>query len=320
MPVAGGPAVPRPPAYRPRRRWLRKSAPYLLMAPAVIAIVVVQVIPMIAAVGMSFLALNQFTIRDWTHAPFAGLANFAVVLGSWNVISQAFLTSFLVTVGYTVVIVAASCILGMLAAVFLADDMRGRRLLGSLFMLAFALPAFAAAILWTFMFQPHGAINVVLGNEFGLIPGDTFWFAGDKAFWAMCINTLWRTWPFAFLMFLPAVQSIPKELIEAARVDGASRWREFRSITLPSVSRITLLVALIISFWTFNDFTTPFIMFSTAAPKQADVLSLVIYRTSFVNLNFGLGSALSLLMVSFLVGFSILYIRLLRVDIGGDDS
>jgi len=290
------------------------------MAPAIILIVLVQVIPMIAAVAMSVLRLNQFTIRDWLHAPFVGTNNYEVVLGSWNVISQALLRSFAITLGYTAVVVVASCILGMLAAVFLADEMRGRRFLGSIFMLAFALPSFCAAILWTFMFQPQGAVNAVLGDSLGLIPSDTFWFAGDKAFWSMCVNTLWRTWPFAFLMLLPAVQGIPHELTEAARVDGASRWREFRSITLPSVSRITLLVALIISFWTFNDFTTPFIMFSTAAPASADVLSLVIYRISFVNLNFGLGSALSLLMVSFLIGFSILYIRLLRVDIGGLDG
>ena len=287
------------------------------MAPAVGAIVIVQIVPMLAAVVMSVLKLNQFTLRDWTHAPFAGPANYAVVLGSWNVISQALFRSFLVTAGYALVVVIATCLLGMLAAVFLADEMRGRRIFGSLFMLAFALPAFAAAILWTFMFQPTGAVNVLLGRGLGVIPSDTFWFAGDQAFWAMCVNTLWRTWPFAFLMLLPAVQAIPTELIEAARVDGASRWREFRSITLPSVRRILLLIALIVSFWTFNDFTTPFIMFSTAAPTSADVLSLVIYRISFVNLNFGLGSALSLLMVLFLVGFSILYIRILRVDVGG---
>lgn len=306
------------PGPRPsRRRWINRSLPYVLMAPAVLAIIFVQVIPMIAAVAMSFMGLNQFTIRDWTSAPLVGVDNYAVVLGSWNVISQALFRSFLVTVGYTVVIVAASCGLGMIAAVFLAEEMRGRRILGSIFMLAFALPSFAAAILWTFMFQPNGAVNVVFGRGLGVIAPDTFWFAGDKAFWSMCVNTLWRTWPFAFLMFLPAVQSIPHELSEAARVDGASRWREFRSITLPSITRITLLVALIITFWTFNDFTTPFIMFSTAAPPSADVLSLVIYRTSFVNLNFGLGSAMSLLMVAFLIGFSILYIRLLRVDIGG---
>ena len=304
-----------------RRRLSRDgSLPYLLMAPAVLAILLVQVVPMLAAVAMSFLRLNQFTIADWTHAPFIGFDNYGVVLGSWNVISQALVRSFAVTLAYTVIVVGMSCLLGMLAAVFLADEVRGRRLFGSVFMIAFALPSFCATILWAFLFQPNGAVNAVFGSGLGLLPGDTFWFAGDRAFWAMCVNTLWRTWPFAFLMLLPAVQGISHELQEAARVDGASRWREFSSITFPLTRRIVLLVGLIISFWTFNDFTTPYIMFSTAAPQTADVLSLAIYRISFVNLNFGLGSALSLLMITFLIGFSILYIRILRVDIGAQST
>lgn len=294
--------------------------PYALMAPAVSAIVLVQFVPIVAAIWMSFLKLNQFSIGDWRHAPSAGWRNYAIAIGSNNAISRALFTSFLVTLAYTVVVVTVSWILGMLAAVLLADSGRGSRVLGSLFLLAYALPAFVAVTLWTFMFQPHGAVNALIGDTLGLIRANTFWFAGSKAFWAMCVNTVWRTWPFAFLMLLPAVQSIPNEVIEAARVDGASRWREFRSITLPSVRSVSLLLVLIIGFWTFNDFTTPFLMFSTAAPTSADVLSLAIYRVSFVNLNFGLGSAMSLLMVAFLIGVSMLYIRALRLDIGGLDS
>ncbi len=298
----------------------RRLLPYLLMAPAVLAIVLVQVVPILASVAMSFMKVNQFTLADWTHAPFVGLSNYKIVIGSNNAISQALLTSLFVTIVYTVVVVAVSWVLGMAAAVFLAEVMPGRRLVGSLFLLAYALPTFVAVTLWTFMFQPHGAINEILGNDLHLIQPDTFWFAGSKAFWAMCINTIWRTWPFAFLMLLPAVQSIPQELYEAARVDGASRWREFRSITLPSTRAVGLLLALIIGFWTFSDFTTPYLMFSSAAPTSVDVLSLVIYRTSFVSLNFGLGSAMSLVMVAFLIGASLLYLRALRLDVEGLDS
>ena len=301
---------------RPSRR-LRRATPYLFMAPAVIAVVLVQIVPMLAGVVMSFMKLNQFTIGDWTHAPFVGLSNYRIAIGSDNAISRALFTSFLVTFLYSVVIVAGSWVLGMAAAVFLSEEVRGRKVMGSLFLLSYALPTFVAATLWTFMFQPHGAVNVVLGDDLGLIPGDTFWFAGSKAFWAMSVNTLWRTWPFAFLMLLPAVQSIPGELFEAARVDGANRWREFRAITLPSTRSVALLLVLIIGFWTFNDFTTPYLMFSSAAPTSVDVLSLVIYRTSFVNLNFGLGSAMSLLMVAFMVGASMLYLRALRMDVEG---
>lgn len=296
----------------PRRRtprWL----PYALIFPAVLVIVVVQGLPLIAAVAMSFMRVNQFTIGDWIHAPWIGLHNYQIAVGSNNAISRALLVSFGYTAAYTVVVVVVSWILGMAAAVFLADSLLGRRFIGSAFLLTYALPTFVAVTLWTFMFQPHGAINDVLGT-------DTFWFAGEKAFWAMCINTVWRTWPFAFLMLLPAVQSVPTELYEAVRVDGASRWREFISVTLPLTRNVGYLLILIVGFWTFSDFTTPYLMFSSAAPTSADVLSLVIYRTSFVNLNFGLGSAMSLVMVAFLIGASLLYVRALHLDVGDVDQ
>lgn len=278
------------------------------MTPAIAAIVLVQAVPIGASVVMSVLRVNQFTIGSWTQAPSVAWGNYRVAVGSWNAISQALLVSFGYTLAYTVVVVATSWALGMAAAVFLADALPARRLLGSVFLLAYALPTFVGVTIWTFLFQPRGAINHLLGIN-------TFWFAGSQAFWAMCVNTVWRTWPFVFLMLLPAVQAIPTELYEAARVDGASRWREFVSITIPSTRKVGLLVALVIGFWTFSDFTTPYLMFSSAAPTSADLLSLVIYRTSFVNLNFGLGTAMSLVMVVFLIGVSMVYLRVLRLDV-----
>lgn len=298
------PASPGPARRRRRRQWV----PYALMAPAVAAIVLVQAVPIGASIIMSVLRVNQFTIGNLTQAPAVGWGNYRVAVGSWNAISQALLVSFGYTLAYTVVVVATSWALGMAAAVFLADALPGRRLLGSVFLLAYALPTFVAVTIWTFLFQPHGAVNHLIGV-------DTFWFAGPQAFWAMCVNTVWRTWPFVFLMLLPAVQAIPTELYEAARVDGASRWGEFVSITLPSTRNVGLLVALVVGFWTFSDFTTPYLMFSSAAPTSADLLSLVIYRTSFVNLNFGLGTAMSLVMVVFLIGVSMVYLRVLRLDV-----
>ncbi len=298
---------------RRRTRRIPRLLPYALVAPAVLVVVVVQGIPLIAAVAMSFMRVNQSTIGNWLHAPWIGLHNYKIAVGSNNAISRALLVSFGYTAAYTAVVVITSWLLGMAAAVFLADAIPGRRLIGSAFLLAYALPTFVAVTLWTFLFQPHGAINTMLGT-------DTFWFAGSRAFWAMCINTLWRTWPFAFLMLLPAVQAVPSELYEAVRVDGASRWREFISVTLPLTRNVGYLLVLIVGFWTFSDFTTPYLMFSSAAPTTADVLTLVIYRTSFVNLNFGLGSAMSLVMVAFLIGVSLLYIRVLRLDVGEVDQ
>lgn len=272
---------------------------------------------MLAGVAMSLLRLTQSTIGDWVKAPFAGLGNFRISVELNSPIAHQLFSSFVVTAAYTAVIVAASWSLGMAAAVYLADEIRGKRLLRSLFILPYALPGFVAVMLWAFMFQPHGAVNVLFGGDLHLIDSDTFWFAGQRAFWAMCVNGIWRTWPFGFLMLLAGVQSIPTEIYEAARVDGASRWREFRAITLPSVRRISLLLLLIMGFWAFTDFMTPYLMFGQgAAPNSANLISLEIYNMSFIDLNFGLGAAMSVLVVAFLIGIAVLYVQVLRVDIG----
>jgi multiple sugar transport system permease protein len=171
-------------------------------------------------------------------------------------------------------------------------------------------------MVWTFMFQPNGSVNTLLGTDLHLVPAHAFWFAGIKAFSAIAVTDIWRTWPFAFLMLLAGLQSVPTEVYEAARVDGATRWQEFRRITLPSIRSVSQLLVLITGLWTFNDFTTPFVMFSTSPPTAANLISLQIYVNSFVDLNFGLGAAMSLIMIVLLVIAAFLYIRLLHVSVG----
>ena len=127
------------------------------------------------------------------------------------------------------------------------------------------------------------------------------------------MTTVWRLWPFAFLMILAGMQSIPGELYEAAEVDGASAWRRFRHITLPLLRPVTGVLLIILFLWTFNEFNTAYVLFGPAPPASADLLSLHIYVNSFVNLNFGLGSAMSVLLLLFLLLVTMAYIRIFRV-------
>lgn len=294
----------------------RQVSPYLALLPAVIAITLVQIGPMLIGVVMSLLQLNQFTIGNWLHAPFTGLQNFVLALNVGEPIGRELFVSLGVTCAYTVIVVGLSWVLGMAGAVFLSDNFRGRGILRGLFLLPYAIPAYVGVMIWTFMFQPNGSVNTLLGNDLHLIAPGTFWLAGVRAFMAIAITATWRTWPFAFLMFLAGLQAIPEELYEAARVDGTTRWQEFWFITLPSVKSVSQLLILITGFWTFTDFTTPFVMFSTTPPTAARLMSLQIYIDSFVNLNFGLGAAMSVVMIAFLVVIAMLYIRLLRVRVG----
>ena len=135
-----------------------------------------------------------------------------------------------------------------------------------------------------------------------------FWLIGDKAFIALVVVAIWRWWPFAFLMLMAGLQSIPADVYEAAALDGAKLLRQWWSITLPMLRPVNLVLLLNMFLWTFNDFNTPYVLFGTSNPPAGDLISFHIYNASFLTWNFGTGSAMSVLLLMFLLLVSGLYI------------
>jgi len=208
-----------------------------------------------------------------------------------------------VTVGFTILVVGLSWVLGMAAAVALQGRFRGRSFFRTLFLVPYALPLYAGIITWKFMFQKDtGAINHFLFDNLHL-PGDKpFWLIGGNAFWSIVIVAIWRLWPFAFLMLMAGLQSIPTDVYEASAVDGAKPFRQWRAITLPMLRPVNAVLLLVMFLWTFNDFNTPFVLFgSTAQPPGGDLISFHIYNASFLTWNFGSGAAMSVLLLLFLL-------------------
>ncbi|SEN82134.1 carbohydrate ABC transporter permease [Nonomuraea pusilla] len=282
----------------------KKRLPYLLLAPAVAAELVIHVVPMLAGLGMSLLKLTQFFLRDWTRAPFAGLGNFAVAVDVSAPVGADLLRSFCVTLLYAVLVVTGSWALGMLGAVLLRRPFPGRGALRALFLVPFALPVFTGVITWSFMLQRDtGLVNAVLD-------ADAFWLIGGNSFASLVVVTIWRSWSFAFLTLTAGLAAVPPELHEAADVDGAGRWRRFRSVTLPQLAPVNRVLVLVLFLWTFNEFTTPYTLFGKVAPEEASVLSIHVYNASFSTWNLGLGSAMSVLLLLFLLLVSLGYLWL----------
>lgn len=296
-----------------------KGLPYLLILPAVVFELFVHVIPMIAGVTVSFFELTQFYVRNWASAPFAGLNNFRSGLDIGGPIGGALLQSFAVTALYTVVVIGLSWLLGISAALLLNGELRGRSLFRTLFLIPYALPVYVSVLAWQFMLQQQtGSVNALLVDNLGVLSERPFWLIGENAFWGLVLTSVWRLWPFAFLMLLAGLQTIPRELHEAAATDGASKWRQFRTITLPLLKPVNLVLLLVLFLWTFNEFNTPFVLFGPAPPEWANLISLHIYVNSFVNWNFGLGAAMSVVLLLLLLVVSVVYIRLFRVGSEGD--
>jgi multiple sugar transport system permease protein len=306
--VPGRPTRSGAPA-RGRSRPRRSLLPYLLLAPAVALELAIHVVPMLVGAWMSLLELTQFHIRDWSTAPFVGLENYRVVLDLDSAAGAELLHSFGVTVVYTVASVGLSWVLGTTAAVLLQRPFRGRGVLRALFLTPYALPVYTAVITWSFLFQRDtGLVNHVLVDQLHLLGDKPFWLIGGNSFFALLIVSIWRSWPFAFLCVMAGLQNIPGELYEAAAMDGAGFWRRLRSVTLPMLRPVNLVLLLVLFLWTFNDFNTPYVLFGGSAPQQADLISIHIYRSSFKTWDFGSGSAMSVALLLFLLVVTAAYL------------
>ncbi|KRD04650.1 MULTISPECIES: carbohydrate ABC transporter permease [unclassified Streptomyces] len=304
-PDGGGTPRPRPGRLR------RVGLPYLLLLPALILELLVHLVPMVIGIVMSFRELTQFYIRDWGTAPWSGLDNYRMSVDFDAPVGEALLHSFLVTVGFTLLSVGLCWLVGTAAAVLMQDAFRGRGLLRALFLVPYALPVYAAVITWVFMFQhDNGLVNHVLHDQLHLTDNRSFWLIGDNSFYALLTVSVWKGWPFAFLIVTAGLQNIPRELYEAAALDGAGVWQQLRRITLPSLGPVNQVLVLVLFLWTFNDFNTPYVLFGRAAPEAADLISVHIYQASFVTWNFGTGSAMSVLLLLFLLAVTGVYLAL----------
>jgi multiple sugar transport system permease protein len=293
---------------RVRKALSSRALPYLLLAPALLFELLVHVIPMLTGVGISFLKLNQFFLRRWLQAPFAGLDNYRLAVDFSSEIGLSLLRSLAVTLAFSAVVVSCCWLLGILGATLLQRNVRGRGPLRTLFLIPYALPVFTSAIIWKFMLsRDAGVVNDSL-RALHLGSGQTYWLLGDNAFVSIVLVQVWRLWPFALLTLMAGMQSIPTDLYEAAEVDGANRWQQFRKLTLPMLAPVNQVLVLVLFLWTFNDFNVPYALFASSPPASADLVSIHVYQNSFITWNFGLGSAMSVLLLLFLLVVTVGYL------------
>jgi multiple sugar transport system permease protein len=299
-----------PPRRRRRGFGIRHSAvPYLMLLPALVMELLVHLTPMVVGVWMSFKGLTQFYVRNWSEAPWKGFGNYRVVLDFSGPVGTDLIHSLWVTTLFTVLAVGLSWLLGTVAAVLLQRPFRGRALIRTMFLTPYALPAYAAVITWSFLLQRDtGLLNHVLVDDLHLMHNRPFWLIGSNSFTSLVAVAVWRNWPFALLVLTAGLQTIPADLYEAAAIDGASFMRQVRTITLPMLGSVNKVLILVLVLWNFNDFNTPYVLFGESAPRSADLISVHIYQSSFVTWNFGLGSAMSVLLLLFLLVVTSIYL------------
>ena len=292
-----------PGAAEPKRNRLA----FWFLLPATVILVVVLGYPI---VKMVVLSLQEAKLRNITLGTesWNNFDNYTKLLGD-----PFFYTVVVRTIVFTAVCVLATMILGTLVALLLnklGNKMRLTVLLALL--LAWATPAVTATQVFQFLFDTQfGVVNWALVSlGFEQFEGYS-WLAQPLSLLALAaLIVVWAGIPFVALTLFAGLTQVPNEIYEAASLDGASRWTQFWRLTVPSLAPIFLILFALSTIWDFRVFTQVFILQKSGGiARDTDLLAIYAYRTSFSANNFGVGSAIGVVMVAMLLVFSVIYIK-----------
>ena len=259
----------------------------LLLAPTVVLLGLFIAYPFVMGVWLSLSNTSVGNVGE-----FVGLKNF---IKAWN--DSIFQTAFYNTFYYTFWATIFKLVLGMWLALLLNRHFRGKRIVRAAMLLPFIVPTVLSTFAWRWMFDPtFSVVNWVFIHSHLTATGVDWLGKTTSALAALMIVNVWRGTPFYGIAFLAGLQTIPVDLYEAARVDGASRWQQFRVITLPMLRPVLLVVLLLSTILTFGDFTLPYVLLNGAPYNSTHVLSTWAFSIGVSGGYIGIGAAISLVL------------------------
>ncbi len=270
----------------------------VLLGPTVLVVLAVVAYPFVYNVVLSLSNMNLYHIRDWEVI---GLQQYAAVFAE-----PAFWGVF----GKTVIWTAVNVVFHVGLGVFLAVQLNKRFVAGKpawrvLLILPWALPQYITALTWRGMFNyEYGAVNLFLNKYLGMAP--VAWLTSPlEAFGAVILTNIWLGFPFMMVVALGGLQSIPQELYEAADVDGASAWTQFRRITAPLLRPVMIPAITLGTVWTFNNINVVWLVSNGGEPNdQTHILVSYVYEAAFSMYRFGWAAALSMVIFGILFLFT----------------
>ena len=277
---------------------------YMLITPAIVGLMLLVVFPLLWEVRVSMTNLNP---RHFKSPDFIGFENYIEVFTRPVLKQVTFFPVFLRTVLWTVINVFFHLTLGMGLALLLNRSLRFKGAYRTLLILPWAIPQVIAALAWRGEFHyEYGFPNIML-RQMGLeaIPWKT-----DPTwnFAAMLITNIWLGVPFMMVIILGGLQSISGEYYEAADIDGASSWQQFRRITLPLLRPVLTPAIILGTIWTWNNFNVPFFINENEL-ETSDTLVTAVFRSAFQYFNLADAAAFAFVLFGILLLFSIVYIR-----------
>jgi ABC-type sugar transport system permease subunit len=282
-----------------------------LVMPAVGTILLVALFPLLWTAWES-VHLHNLQM-PWLGRPFIGLANYVEALRDprfWGSLGH---TAF-----FAVTSVGLELVLGLWLALAMNRAFRGRGVVRAAILIPWAIPTVVSALLWRFLFEGQsGVVNAAL-VQLGVLRAPLVWFIQAGTAWVpVILADVWKTTPFVALLLLAGLQNIDASLYEAARIDGASAWRQFRYVTLPLL-RPAILVALIFrTLDAFRVFDLIYALTGGGPGSSTEPIALYTFNALLQNLRFGYGSALSVIVFLITFGLALLYIKLIGAELTG---
>lgn len=286
--------------------------PYLLITPALVGTLFVHVIPIIWGVFISFRDLDIYTLANWRAAPFIGLRNYLEALNLADPDGLLFMRSIANIVYYSAITITVGYVIGLGVALLLNQRFFGRTLVRGLVLLPYIMPDSVAYSVWRFIFQARvGIVNSFL-MALGLIKEPLVWLVGTRTMFAVMVASIWKGWPFACLLLLASLQSVPQELLECAAIDGANWRQRFRYVTWPHILPVTKTLVLLSILWNFNAYNQFRVMLGDDPGIYAEVPSTFVVREAFKSLRYGLGASMSVVLVAMMMVVAVIYLRVLK--------
>ncbi len=292
------------------RAWAQRSD-YLYIMPALVVMLVVIAYPVYYTVELSFFRTPaSLQLRDKI---FIGLDNYTTILSS-----PVFWKVTLNTVIWTVFSTLIAFLLGLGAALALHREFIGRGILRALLLIPWVVSAVAASYVWRWLYHSDfGAIGALL-VQLGLADQPINFIDNVHTVLAsLIVVNIWREFPFAMIMIMAGLQTVPEQLLRAAQVDGASAWQRFWHVTLPHLKGVSMVTVLLLAVANFNSFIIPWIMTGGGPSNASHIWITHIYELAFGRQRWGVASAYSVLLFIIMMTLGYFYVRALT---RGDDK
>jgi multiple sugar transport system permease protein len=289
---------------RLKRAKRSNSLPYFFLAPALLILTITIFYPM---VSNSLMSLERVRLLKGGGSEFVGAANYEKLFGS-----RGFRSSILTSVEFVAWSLPVALFLGLGLALALNRTEKHRAILMACLLIPWAISPVVTGYMWRWLFHDSfGLVNHTLLG-LGVIDEGVPWLARPgTAMATVVVANVWRFMPYITIMLLAGLQSIPKNLFEAAHVDGAGVVERFWHITLPQIRHVMAVVVLFATIWMVNEFPLIFIMTEGGPAKATQVLPITIYQIAFEHLRLGRGAAASMILLVFLLLASFVFIRIM---------